>query len=240
MLKKILSLLMVFFMLFLFTACNDQSINYENLSNRKFKSIYENYDKYPINMGYINGKNYGRVVSSSSSIEEAFEVVTNHFTDDSNIVVGINLDIETQFFYGVYVKWEHNSSGQLSYFDEFVISYKKDIFDCKMKRSINDDEYYIFTTKDTLIIKQIMDYIYYSETYEISGSKLFFSEVTETDDSFIYKSYGSRSVFGDFGLQDKIYLVRTIWEINKSTKELGLLSEDTIKTIYVDGILTHY
>lgn len=234
MLKKILVSITFLFMIFLFSACDQQTPDFENLSNRELKSIYESYDKYPINIGHINGKNYGIIVSSSSSAEEALEVATNHFTNDSNTVVGFKIDIETQFFYGVYIKLENNSSAQLLYYDEYVISYKKDIFDCLVKSKATDIEHSYFNTKDQLLIKQIMDYKYYSETYQTSGSKLFYSEVVQTDDSFFYKTYGSELIGGDTGMQDKISLVRIIWEIDKSNGELSLSSKDTIKTIYVD------
>ena len=220
------------------------TINFEQITDEELEYVFKYHNKYPTNMGYINGKYYGRIVSSSSSIDNAIEVVTNHFTDyrypfSTNSVVEVRLDTETELFYGVYVKWEHNASGQLSYYDEYVISFKEEIIENKVKKLITDNEYAIFKTKEPELIKQIMDYRYYNSSHDILGSKLLYSEVVENDDAFVYKSYGTMLIGGDFGLQDEISLIKTIYKINKSTGELILSSSETIKTIFVDGECTH-
>jgi len=244
--KKILGLVGLLIMVFSFAADNDnQNDNqFEHISGKELEYAAKNYDKYPSNIGFINDKNYGRIVNSSSSVDNALEVVINHFTHNrhsssTSKVVEVILDIETELFYGVYVKWEHNNSGQLSYYDEYVVSFKKDIYDCEVKKIITDSETSIFKTKNPVQIKQIMDYEYYNETYDIFRSKLLYSEVVEAENSYIYKSYGIRGVGGDWGIQDKISLIRTIWVIDKSTGEMALSSKITLKTIYVDGKYTH-
>ena len=222
----------------------EEITDFEHISDEELEYIFKNHDKYPINIGYINDKHYGRIVNSSSSVDNALEEVTNHFTDNRYSfstcnVVEVTLDIETELFYGVYVKWEHNSFGDLSYYDEYVVSFKKEIYDCKVKKFITDTEISIFNTDDPAQIKQIMDYKYYSKTYQILGSKLLQSEVTETENLYIYKAYGITCIGGDWGLQDTIFLIRNIWEIDKSSGEMVLSSSDTLKTIYIDGKYTH-
>ncbi len=221
-------------------------IDYENISDEELEFVAKNNPKYPYNLGLINGKQYGRVVSSSSSSpEDAIEVVTNHFTNNNypfsiNTVVEVWIDIETEVFYGVYVKWEHNSSGKKSYYDEYVISFKKDIFDCRLRNVYNDEDYFLVKTNNPDQIRQILDILYYNNTYNISGSKLLKSEVLETEDQFIYQSYGTRVVYGDWGMKDKVSLLKEIWTINKASGELNLTSTNLIKKIFVDGELTHY
>ncbi len=216
------------------------TIDFENISNEELEYIYMNLSDYAMNLGYINGKNYGRVVSSSSSVDDAIEVVINHFTDyrysfSTNRVVESKIDVETELFYGLYVKWEHNSSGKLSYYDEYVISFKKDIYDCKVKKITTDSEYSIFKTRDFNQIKQIMDYLYYSNSYNMFGCKLLNSEIVGDNEKITYKTYETIFNGGDWGLKDQVLLVKKVWQIDKLTGEMILSSSETIKSIFIGG-----
>ena len=107
-------------------------------------------------------------------------------------------------------------------------------------RNVYNDEDYFLVKTNNRSIRQILDILYYNNTYNISGSKLLKSEVLETEDQFIYQSYGTRVVYGDWGMKDKVSLLKEIWTINKASGELNLTSTNLIKKIFVVGELTHY
>lgn len=213
---------------------------FEMISDDELEYIFKNASKYPTDMGIINGKVYGRVINSSTTKENAIEVATEYFTDvryqfSTNIVVDTYIDIETELFYGIYVKWEHDSAGKKSYYDEYVISFKKNICDYTPKRlHIGSELKIIFKTNDLNIIKYVMDYLYYNDTYNIEGFILLNSIIEENDNEYKYTFYEIETCYGDWGLQDQVSLVKNVFIINKESGEVSTTSE-VIKTIYIDG-----
>lgn len=221
-----------------------ENINFEQISYEELKYLYDNNSKYFSSIGQINNKKYGRIINSSSSTAAALEVAIKHFTDTRywysvNTVIEVKLDIETELFYGLYVKWEHNSEGEKSYFDEYVISFKTDIYDCTVKKLINDNESSIFKTADKDQIKKVLDYKCYSITNQIYGCGIVYSEILDFDEYYTYKAYSLETVYGDWGLQDTVSMICSSYNINKTTGEISLLSNKILKTINIDGINTY-
>lgn len=188
--------------------------------------------KYPDNFIFEELNDYGRVIESSSSREDALSTATEHFNSGWGTTVECRLDVETDLFYGLYVKWDYRSGGvgePTSYYDEYVVSFKKDVYDAENKQ---------FFTKDKDEIKSILDYIYYSRTYQIFGSKVYSSNITLEGDKYTYTAYVLEFVGGDWGIQDALYFIRTEVRIDLTTGKMEY-NKEKVGTVYIDGPFTH-
>lgn len=129
------------------------NIDYDHLTAKEFNYLIDDVTDETYNKLYIiNARQYGRVVSSSSSKEDAVRVVTRHFTDERwseyiNIVIDCKVVTETDLLYGVYVKWEYHRYDEVTTYDEYVILFKKEVADIVVRNVIYDDkESYIINT----------------------------------------------------------------------------------------------
>lgn len=134
---------------------DEEFVSYvESQGSEIYRSLYE-----------IEGRDYGRIIASSTSKEDAVRVVTRHFTDNRypqaiNKVVECEVIYESILFYGVYVKWEVNGH----YYDENVISFKKSVADITVKNVVyGDEDSYKITTKNDEEIKQIALYLFFDK-----------------------------------------------------------------------------
>ena len=91
----------------------------ELLSADELVEFHLNGNKYPENFVFDELVGYGRVIKSSYTQDEVHAVVEEHFTNSSCTVVENKLCVETDLFYGVYVKWAYQSKGMTSptYYD---------------------------------------------------------------------------------------------------------------------------
>lgn len=88
----------------------------------------ENAPKYPEDFAAADMVGYGRVISSSSSAEEAVAAAMEEFTSDSCYVSRCELEEEGDVFYAVYVKRTErcpDSGNAPAVYDECVVSFKK-------------------------------------------------------------------------------------------------------------------
>lgn len=256
---KIISLFVVLGMCFSFVACNqpnnlddERNERYMNdgdsdkhihgevkelLTVEEFVEFALNGARYPENFILEELNGYGRVIESASSREEALKVAAEHFNSGWCTTVENRLEVETDLFYGLYVKWAYRSGGAgepVSYYDEYVVSYKKDVYDFENKQ---------FFTENADIIKSILNYScfdhnYISPEYLGFAQKVYSADITKNGDHYEYIAYGLTRVFGDWGEQDELYLLKLVVEIDFATGKTSYRVE-TVGKVYIDGLLTH-
>lgn len=254
---KIISLFSVLCMCFGFVACNQRdNINYtknigdgadgdkhihgevnELLTVEEFVEFALNGARYPENFIFEELNGYGRVIESAASREEALELAAEHFNSDWCTTVENRLEIETDLFYGLYVKWDYRSGGAgepVTYYDEYVVSFKKDVYDSENKQ---------FFTENVEIIKSILNYTCYDHEYispEYLGfaGKVYSSDIVKIGDKCEYIAYGLTGVGGDWGMQDELNFLKLVVGIDLATGKTSYNIE-TVGKVYIDGAYTH-
>ena len=192
----------------------------------------ENAPKYPEDFAAADMVGYGRVISSSSSAEEAVAAAMEEFTSDSCYVSRCELEEEGDVFYAVYVKWTErcpDSGNAPAVYDECVVSFKKEVYD-------NDGD--IFYTRDAAAIRRVMDYIQYADICDTSGFKLY-SSVLENDGGFAYTACLIERVYGDWGLMDEISLVEYTFRIDGLTGKVAAEGGEILGRAYAEGPFTN-
>lgn len=152
---------------------------------------------------------YGRIISSSESAEEAQTIAREHFTNEDYVVVVDDVKDETELFFGLSVEWAARDPQRAWRYAEDVVSFRTEIFD--------HDTQTIYTN-DTSLIEGILNYIYYEDMYQIVGSKVIFAELTQTQDCFSYSIYYTKVVYGDWGIQDELFVFRDVLTIDKDSR----------------------
>lgn len=237
--KKILALIFgAFFVLSAFCACDrggkdggnnepfyEGEVN-ELLSTEELIDFHQNGEKFPANFGFAELTGYGRVVSSASSREEALSAVQERFANEQCKVSENRVELETDLYYGIYVKWLYSYGGSetVSY-DESVVSFKREVYDAETQT---------FGTRNREEIKKILDYLYYDETCCIGGSKIYSSELTEKEGEYEYVIYYIQVNYGDWGLRDELSFIKEVRKIDLSSGGTTLSCE-TVGTMMVDG-----
>lgn len=196
----------------------------ELLTLEQLVDFHENGEKYPEGFvfGQLNG--YGRVLDSAESEAQAHETVNNVFTNSQYTVTENQLTVETDLFYGLYAKWEHNTESYC--YDEYVVCFKKNAYDAESKK---------FGTTNSDEIKGILDYLYYSNTYQIHGSKVYSSEISVKEGYYEYTNYCLQVCYGDWGLRDSLTFIKNVHQIAADTGETIKISSTTIGAAFVDG-----
>lgn len=154
--------------------------------------FHENGAKYPDNFVFEELSGYGRVLASTSSREEALSTAEHHFNSGWCTTVENRIEVETDLFFGLYVKWDYRSGGvgePIAYYDEYVVSFKKSVYDATNKQ---------FFTKDKNKIKSILDYIIYSNSYNTGGTKVYGTEIVRDGTQYVYTAYVLTVTYGDW------------------------------------------
>ena len=154
----------------------------------------------------IDGIQFGRIISSSDSAEDAVNVCTRHFTDTRypdtiNTVVECEVIYESDLFYGVYVAWEVDSFR----YDENVISFKKSVADITARNVVYDDEEsFRICTDDEEQIRQILLYLFYDKCHP---DALLHCELSSSENAYCFTVYSHYISHGDWDMLDTYYFV---------------------------------
>lgn len=206
---------------------------YEELSEDDFFSIVDgNGNEIYKSLYHVDEKQYGRIISSSVSAENAVEIGTRHFTDERsgipypNIVLECNVIYESDLFYGVYVKWKvHNTE-----YEENVISFKKQLFDITVRNAIYGDlDSYKAITDDEDGIETLLLYLFHHEN---SLHNVLDYETKSGESEFEMTVYSYDICYGDWDMQDEYRLYRQSIAVNKETGEITFQEEAVLKTLY--------
>ena len=186
-----------------------------------------NGEKYPAKFVLEELEGYGRVLDSASSAEQARQIVKEQFTNGSYEVTENTVNAETELFYGLHAKWTSTDGKNYSY-EEDVVCFKKQVYDYQTGR---------FFIKDEQKIKSILDYIYYSKTYNVGGYKVYSSDISKKDGKIEYVIYLLEVCYGDWGLQDSLTFVKEVREIDESGNTT--CTRSVVGWAMVDGKNTH-
>ena len=182
----------------------------ENLSKvtaetvRSFLNIYQDTTRQALYE--IDGIQFGRIISSSDSAEDAVNVCTRHFTDTRypdtiNTVVECEVIYESDLFYGVYVAWEVNAH----IYEENVISCKKSVADITARNVVYDDEEsFRICTDDEEQIRQILLYLFYDKCHP---DALLHCELSSSENAYCFTVYSHYISHGDWDMLDTYYFV---------------------------------
>lgn len=264
---KVLALFVVLCMCFSLVACEvsdnedndnntggedniDKNVNgevSESLTVDELVDFHENGAKYPDNFVFEELTGYGRVMESTSSQEEALSMAKEYFTNGSYVAVEYRLTVETDLFYGIYVKWAYQSDGTIDmsrYHDECVVSFKKSVFDYSFGYDYSGEFVSVkhnmqFFTQDKGAIKSILDYYLYSRTYQTYGEKIYSTNINLQGDKYVYTAYILQLCFGDWGMQDGLSLIKRVIDIDLATG-IAETNDEVIGEVYIDGAFTHY
>ena len=183
----------------------------------------------------LDDKQYGRLISSSESREDAIRVCKRHFTDlrysgYENVVTECSVIYESDILYGLNVKWHTTHAGD---YEENVISIKKSVADITVRNVVyGDEESFVMHTNDLEKIEKVIGYLYYNR-YHL-GNSIMKCFLLEDDNQIIVDIYCCHNSGMDFGMSGQYitYLKVTI-TISKSTGET-LNKEEILKKIYVE------
>lgn len=194
--------------------------------NATYKSLYE-----------IDGKTYGRIISSSESAEDAVNVCTRHFTDErypdtANTVVECKVIYESDLFYGIYVKWSYYNFGEGAIeYDENVISFKKEVADITVHNVIyeEENEYKICTDQDDKI-EQVALYLFYHEyDHWTQGILEYETQTTDKEVTITVCRYNHMS--GDWNIADEYYFKRQVIVVDKETGKIDFQEPTLLKKV---------
>lgn len=152
---------------------------------------------------------YGRIISSSENAEEAQAIAREHFTNEDYVTVVDDVKDETEVFFGLTVEWTSRDPQRADRYEEDVVSFRTEIYD--------HDAQTIYTN-DTSLIEGILNYTYYEDMYQTVGSKVISAELTQTRDCFVYSIYYTKVVYGDWGMQDDLFVFRDVLTIDKDSR----------------------
>ena len=231
--KKLLAIIFVFVFLFAAISCEgeEEAIRkFEEMSNEELGELYKSIDKYPENFidDELKDKYTGLCHSSASSPEEALDLA-----DRSGINTETRIDIETDYYYGIYTKWPSAKSGE--YVEEYTVCFKKDAFD------YSANTWHFGISDKPAVMEKMINYYCYREMYDGYGGKIIYAEMEENDEAFIYSVYWGYVSGGDSEHQDEVTILKSTFTINKETMTVdvgsvdGDLSVTEYGTIYLDG-----
>ena len=199
----------------------------QNDNNAIYQSLY-----------IIEGKEYGRVISSSDSKEDAVNVCTRHFTDTRmpqyiNTVKKCTVIYESAILYGLHVAWE--TRGQV--YEENVISFKSSVADITARNVVYGDEesFRIHTTAQ----EDIQTIVLYLSHDTYLGQTMLDYDMQTYENEYVMTVYSYEICMGDWGLKDEYTLLKHTIIVHKTTGIVDCQEPRTIKTVYVDGALTN-
>ena len=212
---------------------NLSAANIEKITGKQLEWLHNNADKFPENFVFSDLSGYGRVVSSASSAREAL-------TSSTYITTKCELLLETDYYYGIYVRWEakSNSTSSSNPYEEKVVCFKKSVCDYQNLKYSNDTRKGKIVTRDARVIKQILDYSYYAKFYKIHGYKVLYSKLDETSQNYKHTIYYIGTVFGDWGVKDTVTLYKQETVIPKSTGIYESSEKQKLLAIEVKGAFT--
>ena len=191
----------------------------ENLSKVTAETVLSFLDIYQDNtyqvLYEIDGIQFGRVISSSDSAEDAVNVCTRHFTstrnpDSIHTVVECEVIYESDLFYGVYVAWEVDTF----IYEENVISFKKSVADITAYNVVyNDEESFRICTDDEEQIREILLYLFYDKC---RPDVLLHYELSSDENAYYLTMYSHYISYGDWDMLDTYYFVEQPIIIDKA------------------------
>ena len=180
---------------------------------------------------YIAEK-YDRIINSSSSRDEAKRAVEEEFNDESysisNTVTKNEIIEETEDYYGLDVSWSYKNGNQnhtySETYSEIVISFKKSTYDYEAFFSHSTGGTTLtnkMVTTDKGKIKTILDIIYKMQNKKNDSFEWISSQLNDDAKEYTYELKYKETVFGDWGIDDKVSIEIITQSIDKNTGEIS-------------------
>ncbi|MBQ7817555.1 MAG: hypothetical protein IJ388_01995 [Oscillospiraceae bacterium] len=206
-----------------------------NLAPDTVEAFVKSYDNTIYRSLYrLDGKLYGRVISSSESAEDAVNVCTRHFTDERylaaiNTVFECKVIYESELLYGLYVKWGVFYYGEPDgEFEENVISFKKSVADITIPQIFGDlQDYKIYTDQD----EQIEKIALYAFINKYLDQCMLEYKTLCSDKEVIVDVYAYLVVYGDWGIPDTYYFRKYTVSVDKTTGKVTFQPPTLLKTV---------
>lgn len=243
--KKILSWLFIILSILVLFGCNETSQGnsdystkpLDEISDKDFLSLVDNYKNDIYQLLYeINGEKYGRIISSSDSLEDAVRVCTRHFTDNRypqsiNTVTECKVIYESEVLYGINVKWKLTNHGEFDgQYEENVISFKKSVADITVRNVVYDDvESYRICTNQNEQIKQIVLYLFHDRYF---GHEILDCEMLSYGNEYIVTIYSYDVCYGDWGVSDEYRLLKHTVVVDEDNGDVNFQEPVVLKTVY--------
>lgn len=201
-------------------------------SDDELFSIYKDIHCFPEKYKVINDYKIQDFALSSSSKEEALQNALSLKTSDNQndsycIATSSKYVSETDLFYIVDVTWDYYSDGEKrSSYEDNVVSFKKEYAECNRLGSN------LLTIVDFIKTQEIID------SFIIGFHQFFYSYVfvcsalTEQNNSYIYTSYTMHISYGDWGMDNTLYLFEQESIIDKETGIVDFKQTKELREIY--------
>ena len=209
----------------------------DEISDNDFLSLIDSYtNRIQQSLYEINGKEYGRVIASSHSAEDAVSVCTRHFTDKRypqsiNTVIECKVIYESDILYGINVKWKLTNHGKFDgQYEENVISFKKEIADITVRNVIyGDEESFRICTDQEEQINRILLYLYCNKYFL---DMLLEYEMSSIGDEYVMTIYSYDVCYGDWDMKDEYRLLKYTVVVDKATGNVNFREPIVLKTVY--------
>lgn len=135
-------------------------------------------------------------------IELSTHLTLANFTETEKFFQATGLDTSI-YHYNILFRVHKCSYLDRSIYDAFI---RNDSLGYFNKRPINETN-----------VKEVIEYLWFTENYNIGNPKVLFTEYSETPDYCVYKLYITNFYYGDWGLCPGLNVERQIYSVNKNT-----------------------
>ncbi len=172
---------------------------------------------------------YGKIMTSAETPQQAVANTTAYFTTATEEVKECVVLVETELYFGLYVRRGVKDSTEQDY-EQKVVCFKPTVFDTDYL-SVYRDKSGTVGALSKGVAKRVMDYWYYSRWFNISGLKVLSSKIEETENEYTYTVYYLNPLFNDWGVVLEVSLYREVTKIPKNGGAITLGKAEKLKTV---------
>ncbi len=169
------------------------------------------------------------IVRSASSEEDAKEACRERLTNADNTMTSASVALDSELFYVLKASWDYRfDNGEVRKYDGNVFCFKDEFAHLTI-----DERYNVsLSIKDFSVAQTLLDLFDYRYITEITGIRILLSEIEEREDKYVYNNYRTNTCFGDWGVRDRIDLVKRTYWISKADGEVTQAGETVLQTAY--------
>ena len=216
-----MKLLKILVLVIFVCGCADETlpvVDFEGMSNGEIISYYDSAPKGGFTEGSI------RVFDSAASEDEAREILEDMYNSEYNTVNRIEKASENDGYFLFDVGWIYMKSGRQ--YSENCLVFKESFFDKENQK---------FGAVSAEVIKEVFDIDIYEGICNTGGSKMLESTVVKEGAEYVYTCYTFDVTYGDWGLNDTLYLRLTTAIVDANSGVVKDVNETTVKNITIPG-----
>ena len=196
--------------------------------------MYDNYVKLPYRLLPTVLEGCGRIVSSAATPREAIEKTAAIFNNESYYTKDCVILLESELYYLLYVRWGARDGSDARDLEETVVSFKSHVFDAEY-RDFNRHKMGTFGKVPKGTVKRVMDYWCYDLSRGTGGDIVFLTEIEEFGVDYLYTVWYARTVYGDWGIPDEVFMCRRSTRIPGTGGTVTFGEEEILTTVLVGG-----